>query len=497
MKPSQISIIAQIRQLLVDIVRGDGQISGSVYDTAQLLRWAPSPDPLPALHWLLAEQQADGGWGNPHLTYHRQQATLAAILALHQYRHRLPQAAEAAEAGSAFLRLNKQIWEELHDDLPVGAELIIPTLFAQATAQGILLPGRPYEGLHNLGIRRQLLIKQLQPGAATTASHCWEAWGTEPRPEFIDQTGSVGHSPAATAAWLHTAQNNRGLHAQQEQAQIYLAQAARATKNEAPGVVPTVWPNQGFEVIFGLFALHLAGLLEHESLRDLIKPMLYSLAQQIEFHGTSFSPFFTPDGDDTATAMIVLHAGGYSIHPSLITPFMRKDHFVTWENEIYRSLSTTAHAIHALSLISHPITTVVQDFISQQHSDGYWYRDKWHTSPYYITSQALLALHTAGQEEATQEAVAWFLTQQRYDGGWGMHYSTKIETAYVVLALHFRGLQTQIRKAIGRASRILRGAEPYRPSHWVAKVLYTPCHVDKLFELSAAWVVTNMDEDVL
>ena len=42
-----------------------------------------------------------------------------------------------------------------------------------------------------------------KPGAGSAAVYSWEAWGTEPTPDLVDALGSVGHSPAATAAWLH------------------------------------------------------------------------------------------------------------------------------------------------------------------------------------------------------------------------------------------------------------------------------------------------------
>ncbi|GAB4201932.1 MAG: hypothetical protein OHK0022_24500 [Roseiflexaceae bacterium] len=496
MKTSQLSIIAQVRRLLLDIVRGDGRISGSVYDTAQFLRWSQPSDPLPALRWLLAEQEADGGWGDPYLSYHRQPATLAAVLALLQYQHLLPQAKAAAEAGVAFLKSNNQLWNELPDDVPVGIELILPKLLAEASAQGIELPKQLSEELHNLGVRRKLLIEQLRPGAATTATHCWEAWGVEARPEFIDQTGGVGHSPAATSVWLHTARHDKSLDGLQDQARIYLLRAAHATKTGFVGVVPPVWPNYGFETIFGLFALYISSLLDNEKIRDLTDPMLDSLSRQIEPHGTSFSPFFTPDGDDTATAMIVLHNRGYFVRPSLLTSFMRRNHFATWQHELHMSISTTAHAIHALTLLRHPIAPIVQGLLDLQHIDGYWCKDKWHASPYYTTSQAILALRIAGQNEAVQRAIDWLLAQQREDGGWGMQRSTKIETAYAVLSLHPSAHQPQVRGAIKQSCRILLEKATYIPAYWIAKVPYTPYHVDRLFELSAAWVAVGLDENM-
>lgn len=493
MSSTQSAIISRIRHLLTDVICGTGKISGSVYDTAQLLRWAPPDDPTPALTWLLAQQKPDGGWGDPRQPYYRQPATLAAILALHQ--HQLPQIARAIQTAVAFLHANSSVWAELREDMPVGAELIMPRLCDEAAEQGIVLPDASYAALRELGAQRRRLIQQIQPRAATTAAHSWEAWGVEPHPELLDETGGVGHSPAATAAWLHAARAGGISASEIERAQTYLDQAARATGSGVSGVVPAVWPNKDFEIVFGLFSLYCAGLLDHPSLRDLVNPMLVMLARRTKAQrGVGFSPFFSPDGDDTATAMVVLYEAGYNVSPELLRPFAREQHFATWNHELQMSLSTTAHAVHALALLHQPIETVVESLIERQHPDGYWHGDKWHSSPYYITSQSMLALHAARQHEAVQRAAEWLLDNQQADGGWGIHGSTRIETAYAILALRPLAHQQRVRTTISRAEAVLLNDTKCESAHWIAKVLYRPIHVDLFFELSAVWVLATLSE---
>ena len=90
----------------------------------------------------------------------------------------------------------------LPDDLPVGVELLLPQLIDEAAAAGLDLPNEAYIHLRELGARRRRMIARLQLRPGTTPVHSWEAIGTCPDPALLDAAGSIGNSPAATAAWL-------------------------------------------------------------------------------------------------------------------------------------------------------------------------------------------------------------------------------------------------------------------------------------------------------
>src|SRR5689334_18323098 len=131
-------LLADLRYLIGEIGKDGGLIGPSVYDTAQVTRFAPPNEGVwPALDWLLTQQRPDGGWGDPTVPRARDLPTLAAVLALHTYSKRKTTRA-AIHAGLAFLRQQAAHWVgALSDDIPVGIELLLPRLLEEAAAAGL------------------------------------------------------------------------------------------------------------------------------------------------------------------------------------------------------------------------------------------------------------------------------------------------------------------------------------------------------------------------
>src|SRR5258706_11747382 len=158
----------------LDMLRSDirvlgsdaGQISPSVYDTAQLLLHAPSVDIGPALNWLLSQQRQDGGWGNPAVPRARVVPTLAAALALHHHGRRATDHV-AVLAGLSFLDKQAEHWiGPLSDDLPIGIELLLPHLLEQLAAVSLSIAQGHFAELRAFGTRRRRTLdgRPLQAG---------------------------------------------------------------------------------------------------------------------------------------------------------------------------------------------------------------------------------------------------------------------------------------------------------------------------------------------
>src|SRR5690606_37468168 len=147
----------------------------------------------------------------------------------------------AIQAGLDFLQRQAKQWKSMHIDLvPIAAEMILPYLLQEAEKSGLLIDQRPYKRVFEL---RQIKLRYLEgkpltPNSAPTYS--WEALGRPHVTDIFDSRTGVGHSPAATAAWLRTARESGEDGMLYIQAASYLARAAAATGTQIPGVMPMV-----------------------------------------------------------------------------------------------------------------------------------------------------------------------------------------------------------------------------------------------------------------
>jgi hypothetical protein len=276
-----------------------------------------------------------------------------------------------------------------------------------------------------------------------------------------------------------------------------LQQAAAATGTGIPGVMPTVWPIARFEVLFGMYALLIAGLLDHPALSDVVQPHLDEIRASLTSAGFSFSDHFAADGDDTAAALAVLSARGEKVDLSVLRYFEHDDHYCTWRQELQPSLSATARAVHVLSQADVPVEAQQRFLLERQREDGRWAGDKWNSSWLYATWHAVLALQPSSHHEALAGAWQAVLNHQHADGGWGLGgVSNATETAYGVGILH--QLQRHGYCATGPLAQaqqwLLHNYRPFAPATfacWLGKEVYRPLRVDRVFELVAAMVCTQ------
>ncbi|XYH92776.1 prenyltransferase/squalene oxidase repeat-containing protein [Sorangium sp. So ce1128] len=486
-----------LRRLITDIGQGGGLVSPSVYDTAVALMFDSFPYARESIiAWLLEQQRSDGGWGLSSVPRARDLPTVAAIVALHPYRDAVPRVRRACEGALEFLRNQAEHWgTSLPDDIPVGLELLMPRLLDEASSMGLDVDSGPYRALFALGERRRALIGKARPAAGSAAAHSWEGWGSGCSRELIDASGGVGHSPAATAAWLYTSRDQAGLADARAAAHDYLLQASKSTQVGIPGVVPTVWPINRFEQAWVLYSLRVLGLLDHPGLGDVVRPQLLDLDAALRPEGMGMSDAFTHDGDITSTAIATLGKLGTPHAIGTLRRFERDGMFITYANELQPSLTTNAHAIHALACHGEDASKPARYLLERQRPDGRWVGDKWHSSWIYATTQVILALLHEGQMSAVKAGTEALLRAQREDGGWGAGcVSTAAETAYAVLAIcavqRDREHESMTRAAWRRGYSWLVANDhidgDQENLRWIGKELYCPVRVDR------AWILGSL-----
>lgn len=495
MQNRNVRLLEELRALIADLGKDGGKITPSIYDTAQRLRFYPPKEGVePGLDWLLDQQQADGGWCDPAVPAARDAATLAAILALKQYRTDRT-AQTAIEAGLAFLRIQAGQWADIHlDALPIAVEVVLPKLIAEANSLGFDIDPTPYLRLYALGKKKLDFLSKIEIAAASAPSYSWEAFDRQPTLDLLDRVGSVGHSPAATAKWLQLVAGDPAFADGVSRAEAYLTRAHRATDVDVPGVVPVTFPITGFELCYGPNALLLAGMLDAPDLQAVLHPQMQKLLSILESeNGVSFGDGFVPDVDDTSVGMAALASLGYSVSPEVVMQFYQRDHFFTFAHELNPSVFSNAHALHALAFGGKRVPNVEEFLLSRQETDGIWPADKWHCDPRFTTLEVMNALAHNGYIEAVQQAVHALQDNQSTEGYWSFNgYVSQLNTAYTIMGLNLGARMNEIPmyhgEAIDKASEWLENDFARNSAferRWLSKELYGVPRVDKIYILAA------------
>lgn len=507
-------LLAELRGLITDLGKDGGLISPSIYDTAQVIRFALAPEAAaPTISWLLNQQHADGGWGDPAAPYARHVPTLAALLALHQSSAHsgalsaIDQQHSQARiaAGLSFLQQAAMIWDDLSLDLlPIATEMILPRLLEEAIAAGLPLNLTPYRALFALREQKCKQIHRFKPSAGDAPTYSWEAWGRDPNPPLFDRSGGIGHSPSATAAWLKQSRVVPTLAGYQPQAYDYLARAANATNVGIPGVVPNVYPITGFEQTYGLYALLLTDLFQDPLLQPGIATQVGELQQaMVTGHGMSFGDQFTPDVDSTGLATAILHKAGYVQCGKELVQFKNGQHFYTFPHELNPSVFSNAHALYALTTMNRTDQVTESFLVERQQLDGHWFADKWHSSWIYNTLEVTFVLQQLGYAEEVRKAVKWLIESQQADGSWGstLGGGTRINTSYALITLYQAAKRALLcpagKQALALGYHWLLAQWEKRAGEeriWLGKELYSPYRVDRIYELTAILATTRYSD---
>ena len=488
-----------IRQNFHELLKETGlsKITRSPYDTSWIARLGELDNSLSlqALDWICGHQLPDGSWGAsiPEYYHDRIICTLAAMTALTQRGRRAQDRRQIERGQRALETLSKGATRGLVADpagATIGFEMIMPTLLAEAETLKII----SRQGDHILGrLTHQRAAKLAALPEQTINRYVSVAFSAEMAgPDGLqlldvehiqEANGSVAYSPAATAFFVRYVRADP-------------AALEFLHKVSIHGAVPYTAPIDVFEYAWVLWNLALTNSLDDQSL-ILCQPHLNAL-KELWHPGkgiAAVSGLTLLDGDTTAMTYDVLTRFGRAVDLEGVLHYEQGGHFRCFGLEANPSISTNVHVLGALRQagfeVHHLSIQKVLRFLQQVQIDNSFWFDKWHASPYYTTSHAVIAC--AGYaDKLTTTAVEWILRTQNTDGSWGFYMPTAEETAYCLQALAIWKRQggqvsTDILKR-GAAWLVDHTEAPY-PMLWIGKSLYCPELVVQSSILSALMLV--------
>jgi hypothetical protein len=524
--------VAAARALIAELLDHPwGQVSPSVYETGRLVTLSPwLTGDANRIRFLLDTQRPDGGWGAPDDGY-ALVPTLSATEALLSARRRPARGGSGVQRHeSAAGELTRAAVRGLDllsgllsgdgppiPDLP-AVELIVPYLVELINRHLAADPGGPWRGSPlrcpvGMDDTKLTAVRAVLAGGRGAPRKLWHALEVagdvarglpQIRPEL---SGTIGASPAATAAWL----GERGP-AQPGDAARWHLETVSALHD---GPVPCGFPITVFERAWVVTWLARSGVPVSAP-----PQLVLSLAAPLGPDGTPAAAGLPADADTTAGALYALSLLSAQHRPDPLWEYETPTHFCTWPGEDGASTTTNAHVIEAFG---HYLETMGADRIgrqlarryaasvgkaaswlrARQRADGSW-TDRWHASPYYATACCALALARFDRErsrDAVDRARRWVLATQRPDGSWGRWRGTAEETAYAVQILLNRGGghaaggdgadppdEVSVGAAMRGRARLLRSVSPAgaeEPALWHDKDLYRPAAIVRAVVLGA------------
>lgn len=461
-----------------------GTMSSTSYDTSWFIRLKTEDGKFKfpsAVEWIIKNQHEDGSWGAVFETYHdRLISTLAAVNAL--YQADADKYASMINSGLSYIRKNAQNLK--NDDYEtIGFELLFPMLLDEASEFGFDLP---YVEFSYVGKIREMKLSKIPDDwmyqNETPLTHNLEFLGDkidiQKASELLKINGSIGNSPSASA---YAAQ-----YIQSQELQSYLMDIM----NDSPdGGICNVRPFEVFEFSWVYYNLLVSGLKVDEMERG-----VRHLSHSWRKNGIGISKNgLLPDADDSALAMNVLSFFGHEIKTDFLEFYYSPKGYLSFPFERNPSLSTNIHILDAIRTRDFEpekkVKAHIIDFLNSTRVENRYWKDKWHISPYYPTSHAILALRGLDQT-LIDDAADWILTTQHTDGSWGIFDGTLEETAYCIQALilskaYLRNpvVKEQLQRAIDFVNN--NKNNPQYPELWIGKGLYSPIKVIDSAVLSA------------
>ncbi len=482
-----------IHTLLKEI--GPGRMSNTTYDTAWISRLHDIEPGMAdaALRWICENQLSDGSWGAamPMYYHDRVVCTLAAMTALTRRGRRNQDKAQIEKGLTALGNITTDVTVRLAEDpngSTIGFEMIVPMLVAEAEKLGII----KQQGDRILGRLGRLRSSKLAKLAGrkinrmVTPAFSAEMAGLDGQAmldveNLQEANGSVAHSPSATAYFA------KHLKSGDSKALAYLR------KWVAPdGGAPNVAPFDVFEPAWALWNLRLIPDLDAQTLALCI-PHLDSLEKHWDpSTGIAHASEYTPkDSDDSALVFELLSRFGRKVDIRAVLSYEEQAYFRCFALEANPSISANIHVLGALREAGfereHPSVKKILKFLHSSRTKAHFWFDKWHASPYYATSHAIILAHSY-DHKMCKESIEWLLRTQNANGSWGFYSPTAEETAYALQSLTIwkqhggKIPPSQIEKGLDW----LQGhANPPYPPLWIGKALYCPEIVVKSAILSA------------
>ena len=372
----------------------------------------------------------------------------------------------------------------------VGFEVIIPTLVHQAEELGIIKQqgDRILGKIGRLRKAKMEKLKGIKISRLTTIAHSAEMAGTDNLSLFDadnlqEQNGSISNNPAATAYFAMYVKPG------DQKALDYLRKVS-----SSDGGAPSFAPFDILERAWVLSNLLLTNEKDDPEIRELCKPHIDYLEQNWKIgKGLGFSAEYSlTDGDDTSVGQRVLSDFGRIPDIKALHGYEEENWFRCYHLEVNPSLDVNIHFLDTFKQIGyeagHPSVIKIIKFLQgTQNSSGYWF-DKWHASPYYTTSHAIIAC-LEYDKDMCEKAINWILGTQRSDGSWGFYNdSTAEETAYCIQALNSwyrHGKKISKEKIWLARNWLLKHTEMAHNPFWIDKTLYCPELVVQSAVLSA------------
>lgn len=461
-----------------------GYMASTAYDTAWVARLGEIDSTMStnALEWICENQLSDGSWGAKDVYYYHDRviSTLSAMIAL-TYRGRRTRDKKQIENGlQALGKITSDATGKLASapsGPTVGFELIAPTLVAEAERLGII----KQQGDRILGRLKKIReIKMAKLAGIKINRHITAVFSAEmagsdsgdllDTENIQEPNGSLGCSPSATAYFAQQIKPG------DTKALNYLQNIAK------DGGVPNFAPFDLFERCWGLWNLSLLDNFEPE-VSELIQSHLGYLSKRwTPKAGMGFATDCAIfDSDDASVMQRALIRFGGSPDIDALLGYEEDEYFRCMQHEASPSVGVNIHILGALRLAGfdreHPSIRKIIAFLHRTRNEaGYWF-DKWHVSPYYITSHIVIECLDY-EKQLCQDAITWMLKTQNANGSWGyLGTPTAEETAFCLQALKtWRNSGNAL--PTGRIemanSWLAEHCEPPYPWMWIAKTLYYP-----------------------